>query len=70
MVLPDAVLLDHLLQSFVEALRPQPVTPLTLQFLLSLEETATVADKNRKTTKLCMNQAQTTSICVAAVHVY
>lgn len=37
MVLPDTVLLDHLLQPFVEALRAQPVTPLALQLLLSLE---------------------------------
>lgn len=36
MVLPDTVVLDHLLQSCVEALGAQPVTPLALQLLLSL----------------------------------
>lgn len=38
MVLPDTVVLDHLLQSCVEALGAQPVTPLALQLLLSLEK--------------------------------
>lgn len=36
-VLPDTVVLDHLLQRFVETLGAQPVTPLALQLLLSLE---------------------------------
>lgn len=37
-VLPDTVVLDHLLKSFVEALGAQPLTPLALQLLLSLTQ--------------------------------
>lgn len=37
MVLADAVILKHLLQTLVEALRTQPLTPLVLQLLLSLQ---------------------------------
>ncbi len=38
MVLLHTVVLDHLLQPFVETLRAQPVTPLALHLLFSLGE--------------------------------
>lgn len=38
MMLPDTMVLDHLLEPFVETLGAQPETPLALQLLLSLEK--------------------------------
>lgn len=38
MMLPDTMVLDHLLEAFVETLGAQPETPLALQLLLSLEK--------------------------------
>lgn len=38
MVLFDVLILHHLLQTFVEALRAQPLMPLILQLLASLEK--------------------------------
>lgn len=38
MMLPDTMVLDHLLEPFVETFGAQPETPLALQLLLSLEK--------------------------------
>lgn len=42
MVLPDAVVLDHLLQPLVEALGVKPLMPLALQLLLRLNNKGNV----------------------------
>ncbi len=48
MVLPDTVVLDHLLQPSVEALGAQPVSPLALQLLLSLGGGITILTGNQQ----------------------
>lgn len=51
MVLPDTVVLDHLLQCLMEALQAQPEPPLVLQFLLSLEKLHWLSEHEDKPVK-------------------
>lgn len=57
MVLPDTVVLDHLLQPSVQALRAQPLKFLNLQLLFSLENNTQNTHKRKDSHSTSQNRS-------------